>query len=86
MIHRLYDETCAERWARKKKREAEARAHRIQDHGHNHPVSKDDDSPIVTFPAAPGWTDPAPTALPDLPSTIDPGGGTGGGGGASGDY
>jgi hypothetical protein len=35
-------------------------------------------------PLAPSYEAP-PTALPDPPSTIDPGGGSSGGGGASGD-
>jgi hypothetical protein len=114
MTHRLYDETCLERWQRIKKREeAEAvikqiyneeklrhkkrreeheessrrpnkpRPHRPEDA--TTPRSRDDD-PIIGMPnVVPNWDQPSSTIDPS-PSTIDPGGGSSGGGGATGDY
>jgi hypothetical protein len=106
MTHRLYPETCLERWVRLE-REAQraseeriARHNRIPEaakrrrrdetrrHHEDEPGRVADSDTSISLPTTydPSWSDPAPTAQPDPPSTIDPGGGSSGGGGASGDY
>lgn len=117
-MHRLYDQTCLERWIWRKhnemrqafkeaeeKREAEIRERlgyrptyrevdrelrrrrevpRKRPSGYDGHAGAGEDAPFSPFPSAASYE--APTAPPDQPASIDPGGGSSGGGGASGDW
>ena len=74
-------ETLKQWWERKKAREAEdeARRRRSDDNAR----SRDDDTPSFSIPSPSSGT--YRLLRLDLPSSIDPGGGSSGGGGFSGD-
>lgn len=75
---RLYDETCLERWERKK-REARRRAvHEDRERSRSEETS--------SFPSiAPSYASPSFSSDPS-PSSFDGGGGSSGGGGADGSW
>jgi hypothetical protein len=81
---RLYDETLAERWRKRKQREHEEheeRKRRRRSHCDSAPDETTPSPSIIPSTDPPTTTYDSPS-LPDPSPSIDPGGGSSGGGGA----